>query len=281
MKVIQRHAKRYFALKRLQEECNVRLKSDTSVEQFFDETFPDENSALKDKAPLIFPTSSLPLSFSPAETATSRHLGFHSSLASRAGAVGSWFEPLEKTPDQFSLQNYIWAPCIAISGQMTINVTRGHVSPLAMLMCNFSLAKPRVDNADFHPAKPRGNDADKLSLTMLSVNKSLKIISRRDIEKVTCLYEPFFVQAEQCLGFIRKAYPLLFLFGKSGEQGAGMQLGPPSCIQNRVLRSFRTSLYCKFLLKTFQISFRFTGFVVIGRVKVKSQSVYLRDIYHS
>ena len=75
-------------------------------------------------------------------------------------------------------------------------------------MCNFS------------PAKPRVNEADQLSLTMLSVNKSLAIISRRDIEKVTSLYEPFFVQAEQCLGFIQKAYPL-FLFGKSGEQGAG------------------------------------------------------------
>ena len=73
---------------------------------------------------------------------------------------------------------------------MTFNVTRGHVSPLALLMCNFS------------PAKPRVHDADKLSLTMLSVNKSSAIISRRDIEKVTCLYESFFVQAaEQSLGF--------------------------------------------------------------------------------
>ena len=113
------------------------------------------------------------------------------------------------------------APCSASSGHMTFNFTRGHVSPLAMLMCNFS------------PAKPLVNNADKLSLTMMSVNKSSAIISRRDIEKVTCLYEFLFVQAEQCLGFIQKAYPL-FLFEESGEQGAGMQLGPPSCIQNRV-----------------------------------------------
>ena len=52
---------------------------------------------------------------------------------------------------------------------------------------------------------------------MLSVYKSLAIISRRDIEMVTCLYESFFVQAEQCLGFTQKGYPM-FLFGKSGEQ---------------------------------------------------------------
>ena len=151
---------------------------------------------------------------------------------------------------------------------MTFNFTRGHVSPLAMLMCNFSPAKPRVD------------DADKLSLTMMSVNKSSAIISRRDIEKVTCLYESLFVLSEQCLGFIQKAYPLSILFGKSGVLGADIQLGPPSCIQNRVLRIFRTSFYCKFFLKSFEVYFRFTGFVVIGRVKVKSRSVHLLDMYH-
>ena len=91
------------------------------------------------------------------------------------------------------------APCTASSGQMTFNFTRGHVSPLAMLMCNFS------------PAKPRFHDADKLSLTVMSVNKSSAIISHRDIEKVTCLYESLFVQAEQCLEFTQKAYPM-FLF---------------------------------------------------------------------
>ena len=42
VKVIQRHAKRYFALKRLQEESNLRLKSDTSLEECFDETFSEE-----------------------------------------------------------------------------------------------------------------------------------------------------------------------------------------------------------------------------------------------
>ena len=44
-----------------------------------------------------------------------------------------------------------------------------------------------------------------------------------------------FVQAEQCLCFIQKAYRL-FLFGKAGEQGGGMQWGHLSCIQKRVLR---------------------------------------------
>ena len=204
MKIIQRHAKRYFALKRLQGECNVTLKSDTSAEEFFDVTFQEENSALKDKAPLFFPTSSLSRSFSPAEI-TSCHLGFLSSLASRTGAVGSWFEPLEKKPDQFEPRNYFWAPCSASSGQMTFSFTRGHVSPLAMLM------------SYFHPAKARVNDAHKLILAMVSVYKSSAIISRRHIEKVTSLWESLFVQAKQCLRFKQKAYPL-FLFGKcAGE----------------------------------------------------------------
>ena len=84
-----------------------------------------------------------------------------------------------------------------------------------MLMCNFS------------PAKPLFHDADTLSLAMMSVNKSSAIISRRDIEKVTCLYESLFVQAEVCLELHRKhiLHECSFL-----EQGAGMQLGPSSCI---------------------------------------------------
>ena len=54
-----------------------------------------------------------------------------------------------------------------------------------------------------------------------------------------------------------------------------MQLGPPSCIQNRVLRSFSFILF-----KAFEVSFRFTGFVMIRRVKVISQSVHSRDMYN-
>ena len=164
VKVIQRNTKRYFTLKRLQEECNVKLKSDTSTDD--NETFPEHNPVLKDNAPQNFPSLSLPRSFSPAET-TIRQFGFLST-------VGSWFDPLETKPDQFTPQSYFAAPC---AGQMALESNRRHISPLAMLMCNFSPAKPWVE------------DAEKLSLTMLSVNKSSAIISRRDIEKVTCLYK--------------------------------------------------------------------------------------------
>lgn len=194
VKVIQRHTKRYFTLKRIQEECNVKLRSDTSAEEFFNETFPEENPVLMDNAPMDFPTSSLPRSFSLVQT-SARHFGFLSTLASRA--VGSWFDPLETKPDQFTPQNYFSAPC---SRQMTFNFTRGHVSPLAMLTCYFSPAKPRVENAH------------KLSLTTLPVNKSSAIISRRDIEKVTCLYESSFVQSEQGLGFYTESIPPLSFF---------------------------------------------------------------------
>ena len=164
MKVIQRNTKRYFALKRLR-VCNAKLKSDTSVENE-NETFPERNPGPKDNAPLNYAPSSLPQSFSPAETAIPQ-FGFLST-------VGSWFDPLETTPDQFRPQSYFAAPC---ARQMALEFNRRHISPLAMLMCNFSPAKPRID------------DAEKLSLTMLSVNKSSAIVSRRDIEKVTCLNE--------------------------------------------------------------------------------------------
>lgn len=206
VKVIQRHTKRYFTLKRIQEECNVKLKSDTSAEEFFNET-PEENPMLMDNAPMDFPTSSLPRSFSLVQT-SARHFGFLSRLAPRA--VGSWFDPLETKPDQFTPQNYFSAPC---SRQMTFNFTRGHVSPLAMLTCHFSPAKPRVENAH------------KLSLTTLPVNKSSAIISRRDIEKVTCLYESSFVQSEQGLGFYTESIPPLSLFSslENRVEGRGVQ----------------------------------------------------------
>jgi len=149
----------------VQEERNVKLKRDTSAEDD-NETFPEHNSGLKDNAPPNFPHSSLPRSFSPAET-TIRQFGFLST-------VGTWFDPLETKPDQLTPQSYFSAPC---ARQMALELNRRHISPLAMLMCNFSPEKPWVD------------DAKKLSLTLQSVNKSSAIISRRDIEKVTCLYE--------------------------------------------------------------------------------------------
>lgn len=217
VKVIQRTTKRYLALKRLQEECNIKLKSDTSVEEFFNETLPHENPALKDNAPLNFPSSPLLRCFSSSKK-TPRQFEFISSLVSRA--EGSWFGSLETRPDQFTPQNYFSAPC---SRQISFNFTRGHVSPLAMLMCNFSSAKPRSE------------DTDKLSVRMLPVNKSSAIISRRDIEKVTYLFESFSVQSEQSsVRLSTHSIPSFssVIFGKSGGGGGGcahMQWKPQSC----------------------------------------------------
>ena len=63
--------------------------------------------------------------------------------------------------------------------------------------------------------------------------------------------------------------------GKGGS--AGIQLGSPSHNQRRVLRSFRTSFYCKVFLEA---STRFR-FALLQGLKVTSQSVYLRDRYQS
>jgi len=199
VKVIQRNTKRYFALKRLQEECDVKLKSDTSAEDD-NETFPEHNSGPQDNAPLNFPPSTLQRSFSPAET-TSRQFGFLST-------AGSWSDPLETKPKTFTPQSYFAAPC---ARQMALELNRRHKRPLAMLVCNFS------------PAQPRVVDAEKLSLTMLSVNKSSTIISRRDIEKVTYWYGSFFAVTEQCLGFYKESIPSVYLWkigwGRAGVAG--------------------------------------------------------------
>lgn len=169
VRVIQRYTKHYLTLKRLKEECLKKLNSDTLEEEITNETLSEVNPALTENAGINIPTSPLPKPFSYVET-TSRHFGFLSSLASHA--VGSWFDPLKTKPDEFAQQNYFSAPC---STQMTFNLTRGHVSPLAMLMGNFNHGKPQAGNTG------------KLSFMMQSVNKSSAIISRRDIEKVRFL----------------------------------------------------------------------------------------------
>lgn len=161
-KVIQCYTRRYFTLKRFKEEYFEKLTSDTSAEEITNETLSEEIG-------INIPTSPLPKPFSHVETA-SRHFGFLSSLALHA--VGSWFDPLETKPDEFAPQNYFSAPC---SRQMSFNMIRGHVSPLAMLMGNFNHGKPQAGTAG------------KLSFAIQSVNKSSAIISRRDIEKVRFL----------------------------------------------------------------------------------------------
>ena len=159
-RVIQRHTRRYFTLKRHKEECLKKLNSDTLGEKLTNETLSEENFALVENASINIPTSPLPRRFSLVET-TSHNFRFFSTLASRA--EGSWFDPLKTKPDEFTPQ------------QMTFNLTRGHISPLAVLMGNFNHAKPRVDAAG------------KQSFTIQLVNKSSAIMSRRDIERVRFL----------------------------------------------------------------------------------------------
>ena len=70
VRITERHTKRYLASRRLQEECNVKLRNALSAKEFFNENVPRENSTLKDNAPLNFQISSLPRSYSPTETTT-------------------------------------------------------------------------------------------------------------------------------------------------------------------------------------------------------------------
>lgn len=170
-RVIQRHVRRYLTLKRFKEECiKNALNSDLTTEELSNETLSEEISALTESTSTNFSTS-------PMETA-SRHLGFLPNLESRA--VGSWFDPLETKSDEFSPQNYFSQQK---SRQMTFNLTRGRVTPLAILMCNSNNAKPHSTTAD----------EQSFTVSRLPVNRRSTILSRRDIEKVTRYHKSFFM----------------------------------------------------------------------------------------
>ena len=139
---------------------------------------------------------------------------------------------------------------------MTFNFTRGHPSPLTTLTCNFS------------PAKPRAHDADKLRVTMLSLYRSLAIISRVCVNLFCSGRAVFRVYTESI-----SSVP----FWKIWWTGCRYLNRGLVAVSKKVLRIFRTSFYCKFLLESIWGFFSVYRFccIVIGRVKVTYKSIYL------
>ncbi|XP_022793061.1 unconventional myosin-XIX-like isoform X2 [Stylophora pistillata] len=160
IRVIQRRVRRHFEVKHLKQEGRSILNSnsDISTQDFDPRSFLKAGSALKAESICASPSSP---SFSLLET-PSRLSGFASSLASCG--MSSWF-------DEFTPQNNWLSPS---KSQMTINSSRGHLSPLGLLMgFGWGNSQTRVQFA-----------AVGKRFAIQLVNKSSTIISRRDIEKV-------------------------------------------------------------------------------------------------
>ena len=168
--VIQHHTRRFLALKRLEQEHLVNFNSESLMEEFNSETIPEDDLELTENTGITSQSLPMPSSFSFAEDTEHRVLsGFVSSTAR------SWFDPLETNTNVFTQQSF----SALYNKQMTFNdLTRGNVSPLSLLMCNFSQRKMR----------PQVCTTDKQVFTTQTVNRSSAIISRRDIEKVTFVY---------------------------------------------------------------------------------------------
>lgn len=169
VEVIQYHTRRYLTLKRFEEQHLVELNAENSTDEFNNETIPEEEPVLRGSSRLSSQTPLITLSFSPEETAKRNAL---SSFVSRT--VGSWFDPLEMSSEELKPQIFFSALC---NKQMTFNLTRGNISPLAVLMGKFGTAKTH----------PQARTAGKQSSRLQTVNRRSAIISRRDIEKVTVL----------------------------------------------------------------------------------------------
>jgi len=166
-KVIQHHVRRYLTLKRLEEQRLVKLDGcNLATEEFNNETITEEDSVLTENTRKPLQTFPIPRPFTLDEATTQQ---VPSCFVSRT--VGSWFDSLEMNAEEFTPQD-----CFSALGnkQVTFTLTRGNISPLALLMCNFNIAKTHTQVLT----------ADNRSLTMKKVNRGSAIISRRDVEKV-------------------------------------------------------------------------------------------------
>ena len=153
---------RYLTMKRYEEQRLVKLLDDST-----ENLNSEEDKLLPKNTDIVF-NYTLPEPHSLLLDETKRNQVL-SSFHSRT--VGSWFDPLEMNSDEFTPQ----AGFTALgSKQMTFNLTRGHISPLVLLMGNYNIARKHR----------QPGTADKQNLTVQTVNRSSAILSRRDIEKV-------------------------------------------------------------------------------------------------
>lgn len=165
------------ALKRFEEQGLAKLDDHNSKEKLTKETISDDlDPCLTRGAGIRLHAMPIPRSFLVDETKKNQA---PSSLFSRTG--GSWFDLLDLNKGKFSSQT-----CFSPLGnkQVAFSLAGGHMSPLAVLMGNFSVARTR------RPAGNAGNE----NFTTQAVNRSSAILSRRDIEKVIISAERFSIE---------------------------------------------------------------------------------------
>ena len=177
-------------LKRLTEHKRLLTGDNYNLqEDLINETIPEINSVLTENTSIAL--RHLPVSpLFPSGEVTKRHV--LPSLVSSTS--GSWFNPCKTNCDEFSQNSFFWLH----NKELSFNLTRNTISPLAVLISNFSQGKipPHVSTVD-----------KQLSSTQM-VNTSSAIISRRDIEKVM----PLLFSFSSCSKIFRLPSICCFLF---------------------------------------------------------------------
>ncbi|KAM7430002.1 Unconventional myosin-XIX [Porites harrisoni] len=166
IKVIQNHARKCLMLKRLNEHKRLLTVDNYNLEKdFINETILERNSVLTENTGILLRHLSVSPLF-PSGEVIKRH-----ALPSLVSSTsGSWFNPFKTNCDEFSQNNFFWL----YNKELSFNLTRNTISPLAVLISNFSQGK----------IPPQACTVDKQLSSKQMVNTSSAIISRRNIEKV-------------------------------------------------------------------------------------------------
>lgn len=176
--------KRLSDYKRLLTEDNYNQEKD-----FINETILERNSVLTENTGILLRQLSVSPLFSSGEV-TKRH-----ALPSLVSSTsGSWFNPFKTNCDEFSQNSFFWL----YNKELSCNLTRNTISPLAVLISNFSQGK----------IPPLVCTVDKQLSSKQMVNTSSAIISRRDIEKVM----PLLISFPSCFKIFCRLYAIFFSY---------------------------------------------------------------------
>ena len=171
IKVIQNHARKCLMLKRLNEHKRLLTVDNYNLEKdFINETILERNSVLTENTCILLRHLSVSPLF-PSGEVIKRH-----ALPSLVSSTsGSWFNPFKTNCDDSD--SFFWL----YNKELSFNLTRNTISPLAALISNFSQGK----------IPPQACTVDKQLSSKQMVNTSSAIVSRRNIEKVMPLLISF------------------------------------------------------------------------------------------
>lgn len=179
IKVIQNHARKCLMLKRLNEHKRLLTVDNYNLEKdFINETILERNSVLTENTGILL-----------------RHLSVSPLFPSLVSSTsGSWFNPFNTNCDEFSQNSFF----LLYNKELSSNLTRNTISPLAVLISNFSQGKIR----------PQACTVDKQLSSKQMVNTSSAIISRRNIEKVM----PLLISFSSCFNIFCRLYAVFFSY---------------------------------------------------------------------